>query len=51
MSKSGNKHNDLFELSKKLTHIKWKYDKSHEDLDYERNKQECTFKPNSYRYN
>lgn len=45
MPNSGNKFNDLFELSKKLQPKKEKMDKSNADYEFERMKDELTFHP------
>lgn len=45
MPNSGNKFNDLFELSKKLQPNKDKTDKSNADYEYERMRDELTFQP------
>lgn len=46
MSNTGNKFNDLYELSKKIQPIKDQLDKTKADHEYERVKDDCTFKPN-----
>lgn len=46
MPQTGNKCNDLFELSKQIRQIKGNNtDRTTIDLDYEKNKAQCTFKP------
>lgn len=45
MEETGDKFNDLYVLSKKIDFLKPKRDKSTEDLEFEKAKDECTFKP------
>jgi len=45
MPNTGNKFNDLFELSKKMQPYREKQDKSLVDYEYEKSRDECTFKP------
>jgi hypothetical protein len=45
MESTGNKFNDLFVLSKKIEFIKPKRDKSTQDIEFEKGKEECTFRP------
>lgn len=45
MPNTGNKFNDLYELSKNLQQVKVKADKTKQEYEYERNKDECTFRP------
>ena len=42
---TGNKHIDLHALSKKLDFVKPKRDKSTHEIEFEKNRDECTFKP------
>ena len=42
---TGDKHSDLHALSKRLEFIKPKRDKSTHDIEFEKSKEECTFKP------
>lgn len=42
MPNTGNKFNDLFELSKKIKPLKSK-DKNLDEFEYEKGKDECTF--------
>ena len=46
MTNTGNKFNDLFELSKKLQPLKQKEDKNAVDYEFEKSRDECSFKPN-----
>ena len=46
---TGDRCNDLYELSKHLQQFKWRSDKSNEDYEYEKSKDECTFVPNIIR--
>lgn len=46
MPKSGNKYNDLYELSKQLKQHKVIRDKSNQEYEFEKSKDECTFTPN-----
>lgn len=46
MPNTGNRFNDLFELSKILQPFKEKQDKSTADYEYEKMREECTFHPN-----
>lgn len=45
MEETGDKFNDLYVLSKKIDFLKPKRDKSSQELEYEKAKDECTFKP------
>lgn len=45
MEQTGDKFNDLYVLSKKIDFLKPKRDKSTEDLEFEKGRSECTFKP------
>lgn len=45
MEETGDKFNDLYVLSKKIDFLKPKRDKSAEDVEFERAKDECTFQP------
>ena len=45
MEETGDKFNDLYVLSKKIDFIKPKRDKSSQELEFEKAKDECTFKP------
>ena len=45
MPQTGNKCNDLFELSKNMKQIKTNTDRSTIDVEFEKNKGQCTFKP------
>lgn len=45
MEQTGNKFNDLYLLSKKIDFIKPKRDKSTDEIEYQKNKEECTFVP------
>jgi hypothetical protein len=46
MPSTGDRCNDLYELSKALNSVKWRNDKSKEDYEFEKSKEECTFVPN-----
>lgn len=46
MSNTGDKFNDLYNLAKRL-HAKPKKDKTAEEVEFEKFKEECTFAPNS----
>ena len=48
MSNTGDKFNDLYNLAKRL-HAKPKKDKTSEEVEFEKFKEECTFAPNSQR--
>jgi len=50
MENTGNKFNDLYELSKKLKQHQIKTDKTNQDYEYEKSKDQCTFTPNLLRY-
>jgi hypothetical protein len=45
MPQTGNKFNDLFELSKNMKQIKNQTDRTTIEVEYEKNKGQCTFKP------
>ena len=45
MPNTGNKCIDLYELSKNLQKIKKQADKNTIDYEFEKNREECTFKP------
>lgn len=45
MPNTGNKFNDLYELSKKMQPLKEHQDKSAQDYEYEKMKDECSFRP------
>lgn len=45
MEQTGDIFNDLYVLSKKIEFIKPKQDKTTIDYEFEKNKEECTFKP------
>ena len=45
MEQTGDKFNDLYVLSKKIDFLRPKRDKSTDDLEFERARQECTFQP------
>ena len=45
MEQTGDKFNDLFVLSKKIDFLKPRRDRSTEDLEFERGREECTFQP------
>lgn len=45
MPNTGNKFNDLYELSKNIRQIKINNDKTTEEYEFEKNKTELTFKP------
>lgn len=45
MPNTGNKFNDLYELSKNLQQHKKNMDKSTVEYEFEKSKEECTFKP------
>lgn len=45
MPKTGNKFNDLYQLSKNLKEVKTSQDKSTVEYEFEKSKDECTFKP------
>ena len=45
MPNTGNKFNDLYELSKNLQQHKKNIDKSTVEYEFEKSKDECTFKP------
>jgi hypothetical protein len=45
MPQTGNKFNDLFELSKNMKQIKNLTDRTTIEVEYEKNKGQCTFKP------
>ena len=45
MESTGDKFNDLFILSKKIDFVKPKRDKSTQDIEFEKSKEECTFRP------
>jgi hypothetical protein len=49
MGTTGDRCNDLYELSKTLHQFKWRNDKSKDDYEYEKSKDECTFAPNLVR--
>ena len=46
MVNTGNKFLDLYELSKNIKMIKTTADKSTVEYEYEKQKDQCTFKPN-----
>ena len=46
MNSTGDKFTDLYELSKTLQQFKWRKDKSRDDYEFEKDKEECTFVPN-----
>jgi hypothetical protein len=48
MTQTGDKFNDLYMLGKKLNK-RQKEDKTTEEIEFERNKDECTFAPNKDR--
>ena len=48
MPSSGDKFTDLYLLSKKLKSLP-KQEKTSEELEFEKNKEECTFAPNCKR--
>lgn len=48
MPQTGDKFNDLYELGKKLNKLP-KQEKTTEEIEYERSKNECTFAPNCKR--
>jgi hypothetical protein len=48
ISHTGDKFNDLYLLAK-VQQNKQKQDKTSEELEYEKNKEECTFAPNCKR--
>jgi hypothetical protein len=50
MTQTGVKFNDLYNLSKKINSIQPKEVRTAEDIDYERNKDVCTFAPNCKRF-
>jgi hypothetical protein len=43
MPNTGNKFNDLYELSKKLQPLKEKADKTTNDYEFEKMKDDCSF--------
>lgn len=43
MEKTGDKHNDLYALSKRIEFVKPKVDKTTEEIEFQKSKQECTF--------
>ena len=43
---TGDKHSDLYSVSKKIEFLRPKVDRKTEEIEYEKNKNECTFKPN-----
>ena len=45
MEQTGDIFNDLYVLSKKIEFIKPKQDKTTIDYEFEKSKEECTFKP------
>lgn len=45
MESTGDKFNDLYALSKRIEFIKPKRDKSTQDIEFEKGRSECTFKP------
>jgi hypothetical protein len=45
MPKTGNKFNDLYELSKNLKQIRRQEDVTTEEVEYKKNVSELTFKP------
>ena len=49
MPQTGDKCKDLFDLSKHIINKRDKTDKTRDDYDFERNKDECTFTPNVVR--
>lgn len=46
MAQTGDKFNDLYELSKKINKMQPKEDRTSEEIEYEKNKDACTFAPN-----
>lgn len=46
MEQTGDKFNDLYVLSKKIEFLKPKKDKTAVEIDFEKNRNDCTFTPN-----
>jgi len=49
MESTGDKFNDLYTLQQRIDFIRPKVDKTTIDVEYEQQKSECIFKPNSVR--
>jgi len=47
MESTGNKFHDLYLLSQKIDFLKPRRDKSTAEIEYELQKQECSFQPNA----
>jgi len=45
MEQTGDKFNDLYVVSKKINFLKPQIGKTRDELDYEKNRSECTFQP------
>lgn len=46
MESTGDKFNDLYVLSKKIDFLRPKKDKTTVEVDFEKNRSDCTFTPN-----